>query len=57
MAHSVRELIGSQPILAIFLAIGLGYAVGQISVIGFSLGAERCSSSVFSLALSRLKQT
>jgi putative transport protein len=38
MADSVRELIGSQPILALFLAIGLGYAVGQISVLGFSLG-------------------
>ena len=32
------ELIGSQPILALFLAIGLGYAVGQINILGFSLG-------------------
>ena len=38
MADSVRELIGSQPILALFLAIGFGYALGQISVLGFSLG-------------------
>ena len=38
MVESVRELIGTQPILALFLAIGLGYAVGQISILGFSLG-------------------
>src|SRR4051812_46202947 len=35
---SVSELIGTQPILALFLAIGLGYAVGQINILGFSLG-------------------
>jgi putative transport protein len=34
----VSELIGTQPILALFLAIGIGYAVGQITVFGFSLG-------------------
>src|SRR5437588_12949287 len=34
----VSDLLGSQPILTLFLAIGLGYAVGQISVLGFSLG-------------------
>src|SRR5258706_9319284 len=33
-----REIIGSQPILTAFLAIGLGYLVGQISIFGFSLG-------------------
>src|SRR5258707_5356250 len=33
-----REIIGSQPILTAFLAIGLGYLVGQISIGGFSLG-------------------
>ena len=38
MVDSVRELIGTQPILAIFLAIGIGYAVGQIRILGFSLG-------------------
>lgn len=38
MMHFISELIGTQPILAIFLAIGLGYAVGQISILGFSLG-------------------
>ena len=38
MMASVSELIGTQPILALFLAIGLGYAVGQISILGFSLG-------------------
>src|ERR1700742_3378995 len=34
----ITDLIGSQPILALFLAVGLGYAVGQITVLGFSLG-------------------
>lgn len=34
----VSELIGTQPILALFLAIGIGYAVGQINIFGFSLG-------------------
>jgi putative transport protein len=38
MLDFVSELIGTQPILALFLAIGLGYAVGQISILGFSLG-------------------
>src|SRR3954467_7371733 len=34
----VSGLIGSEPILALFLAIGVGYAVGQINILGFSLG-------------------
>jgi putative transport protein len=38
MLQSVSDLIGTQPILTLFLAIGLGYAVGQISILGFSLG-------------------
>ena len=38
MLAAVAELIGSQPILALFLAIGVGYAVGQINLFGFSLG-------------------
>lgn len=38
MLDIARDIIGSQPILAIFLAIGLGYLVGQISIGGFSLG-------------------
>lgn len=38
MLDLAREIIGSQPILTAFLAIGLGYLVGQISVGGFSLG-------------------
>jgi putative transport protein len=38
MLDLAREIIGSQPILAAFLAIGLGYLVGQISIGGFSLG-------------------
>jgi putative transport protein len=38
MLATVSNLIGTQPILALFVAVGLGYAVGQISVLGFSLG-------------------
>src|SRR3954452_18044963 len=38
MLDLAREVVGSQPILAIFLAIGLGYLVGQINLGGFSLG-------------------
>src|SRR5690349_22764711 len=38
MLSDISGLVGSQPILALFLAIGLGYAVGQISIAGFSLG-------------------
>jgi putative transport protein len=33
-----RDIIGTQPILAVFLAIGLGYLVGQVNIGGFSLG-------------------
>ena len=35
---AARDIIGSQPILTAFLAIGLGYLVGQINIGGFSLG-------------------
>jgi putative transport protein len=38
MLDAAREIIATQPILATFLAIGLGYLVGQISIGGFSLG-------------------
>src|SRR5215831_18085529 len=38
MIAMAREIIGTQPILTAFLAIGLGYLVGQISIGGFSLG-------------------
>src|SRR5881394_1955532 len=38
MLDLAREIIGSQPILTAFLAIGLGYLVGQINLGGFSLG-------------------
>ena len=38
MFDLAREIIGSQPILTAFLAIGLGYLVGQINIGGFSLG-------------------
>jgi putative transport protein len=38
MLELARDIIGSQPILALFLAIGVGYLVGQINIFGFSLG-------------------
>src|SRR5499425_972599 len=38
MLDVARDIIGTQPILAAFLAIGLGYLVGQISIGSFSLG-------------------
>lgn len=38
MFDLAREIIGTQPILATFLAIGVGYLVGQLSIGGFSLG-------------------
>src|SRR3977135_3066659 len=38
MLELAQNIIGTQPILAIFLAIGVGYLVGQINLGGFSLG-------------------
>jgi putative transport protein len=38
MLDVARDIIGSQPILTAFLAIGVGYLVGQINILGFSLG-------------------
>ncbi len=38
MLDLARTIIGTQAILTIFLAIGLGYLVGQIRIGGFSLG-------------------
>src|SRR5215831_13556448 len=38
MLETAREILGTQPILTIFLAIGIGYLVGQIKIGTFSLG-------------------
>src|SRR6476660_5617795 len=38
MIELARNILGTQPILAVFLAIGVGYLVGQINLGGFSLG-------------------
>src|SRR6201987_243375 len=38
MLDLARDILGSQPILTAFLAIGLGYLVGQINFGSFSLG-------------------
>jgi putative transport protein len=35
---AIAELLATQPILSLFLAVALGYAVGQINIFGFSLG-------------------
>src|SRR5690242_19742252 len=35
---TIAEFFAAQPILALFLAVALGYAVGQINIFGFSLG-------------------
>src|SRR6187402_1855241 len=38
MLDQIADLVGTQPILALFLAIAVGYIVGQINIFGFSLG-------------------
>src|SRR4029453_11717193 len=38
MIDSLRMLLENSPMLALFAVIGLGYALGQISIGGFSLG-------------------
>src|SRR5215216_4088330 len=38
MIELAQNILGTQPILAVFLAIGVGYLVGQINLGGFSLG-------------------
>jgi putative transport protein len=38
MLEVAQSVLGSQPILSLFLAIGVGYLVGQINLGGFSLG-------------------
>ena len=37
MLDAVRHLLEQSPLLAVFAAIGIGYAVGRISIAGFSL--------------------
>ena len=50
MLDLAREIIGTQPILTVFLAIGLGYLVGQINLGGFSLVLAPFCSLVLRLA-------
>ena len=38
MLEAVRTLLEQSPMLALFAAVGLGYALGRISIAGFSLG-------------------
>src|SRR3984957_3407832 len=38
MLQATPDILGTQPILTIFLAIGVGYLVGQIKIGTFSLG-------------------
>ena len=53
MLDAARDIIATQPILATFLAIGLGYLVGQISLGGFSLGADRVGRLAAMVVVSR----
>jgi hypothetical protein len=39
MIEFVRTLLESSPLLALFLTIAAGYAIGQISIAGVSFGA------------------
>src|ERR1700750_3422417 len=39
MTDIVRSILESSPLLALFLAIATGYAIGQISIAGVSFGA------------------
>src|SRR3954468_1632388 len=36
---TISAFLEAQPLLALFLAIGAGYALGQVSIFGFALGA------------------
>jgi putative transport protein len=36
--ETIRQVLEHSPLLALFAAIGLGYALGRISIAGFSLG-------------------
>ena len=36
---TIIAFLEAQPLLTLFLAIGTGYALGQVSIFGFSLGA------------------
>src|SRR3954452_4206804 len=38
MLAALGDFLASQPILALFLAVAVGYLVGQINIFGFSLG-------------------
>jgi putative transport protein len=38
MMAALGDFLAAQPILSLFLAVALGYAVGQINIAGFSLG-------------------
>src|SRR5829696_6787083 len=39
MLEIIRTMLESSPLLALFLAIATGYAIGQISIAGVSFGA------------------
>src|SRR4051812_14664214 len=38
MLAALGDFLAAQPILSLFLAVAVGYAIGQISILGFSLG-------------------
>jgi putative transport protein len=37
LLDTIRQLLEQSPLLALFAAIGIGYAIGRISIKGFSL--------------------
>ena len=55
MLDLARDIIGSQPILTAFLAIGVGYLVGQINIFGFRSASAPSFSSASPSARSHPK--
>ena len=54
--ESLSAFLNSQPLIAVFLVIGLGYAVGNIQFAGFSLGVGAVLSIVTVLVYLRYQQ-
>jgi putative transport protein len=48
MIEMVRSFLESSPLMALFLAIATGYAIGQITIAGVSFGAQRSSPAPWS---------
>jgi putative transport protein len=58
MLDVARDIIGTQPILTAFLAIGVGYLVGQINIGDFRLVlAQSCLLALRSVHLARKRKS